>query len=422
MSKLLTCRARTRTPHERRSRAQSQHTAPWPSLHENKPPLARFCLSPDIAADPVAPIDFNGQPGPIGADRHLTTGHARHVAPIPRNRPLVRQVERSVGGRGHGGKRLRRVGSIDPDHNPEALKDLGTFGGLEEPVKVPTSVWQCVAEQDGGAHAWRVRPFSSPQPESPDTIGTDGLAAGLYALTEIDPMQTRFKPFQHSFTPARLAAAAILIGVTLALGGCAQERPLTRVREVGDIKFGAGNYSGALTDYVEYERRKPDDVDVRLRLAETYLRSGDAKAAREQMHIVRDVKPAKEDSIEGLADALAAAGEQEELMLFLQKMTRERGGVSDYMRLGTYAQQVGNVDEAQEAYLQAARLDGGKSSRIQLALADFYESLGDKSNALKRLRMAMYLDPKNEEIPARVRALGEIPGPSLAMPPEEMGR
>jgi cytochrome c-type biogenesis protein CcmH/NrfG len=194
------------------------------------------------------------------------------------------------------------------------------------------------------------------------------------------------------------------------------------VREVGDIKFGAGNYSGALSDYVEYERRKPDDVDVRLRLAETYLRSGDAKAAREQMHIVRDVKPAKEDSIEGLADALAAAGEQEELMLFLQKMTRERGGVSDYMRLGTYAQQVGNVDEAQEAYLQAARLDGGKSSRIQLALADFYESLGDKSNTLKRLRMAMYLDPKNEEIPARVRALGEIPGPSLAMPPEELGR
>jgi hypothetical protein len=36
--------------------------------------------------------------------------------------------------------------------------------------------------------------------------------------------------------------------------------------------------------------------------------------------------------------------------------------------------------------------------------------------------MAMYLDPKNEEIPARVRALGEIPGPSLAMPPEELGR
>lgn len=222
--------------------------------------------------------------------------------------------------------------------------------------------------------------------------------------------------------PSTFVAAGVALALLAGVGGCANERPLTRVREVGDIKFGAGNYPGALVDYVEYERRKPDDVDVRLRLAETYLRSGDAKSAREQMHIVRDVKPAREESIEGLADALAAAGENEDLMLFLQQMTRERGGVSDYMRLGQYSQQIGHVDDAQEAYLQAARLDGGKSSRIQLALADFYESLGDKANAFKRLRMAMFLDPKNETIPARIRALGEIPGPSLAMPPEEMNR
>lgn len=376
----------------------------------------------DVLANPVAPIERHSHAGAIRTDLDVSAGHAGHVAAIPGNGALIGQVERSMGGRGHGVKRWRRLGGVDPDHDPEALKGGRTRCRLEQPVKVPTTVWQRVAEQNHGAHGWRVRPFSSPQARSPDTIGTDGMAAGLYALTEIDPMQTRFTPFHNSFTPARLTAASILIGLALVSGGCAQERPLTRVREVGDIKFGAGNYSGALSDYVEYERRKPDDVDVRLRLAETYLRSGDAKAAREQMHIVRDVKPAKEDSIEGLADALAAAGEQEELMLFLQKMTRERGGVSDYMRLGTYAQQVGNVDEAQEAYLQAARLDGGKSSRIQLALADFYESLGDKSNTLKRLRMAMYLDPKNEEIPARVRALGEIPGPSLAMPPEELGR
>ena len=53
------------------------------------------------------------------------------------------------------------------------------------------------------------------------------------------------------------------------------------------------------------------------------------------------------------------------------------------------------------------------------ALARFYESIGAKDEALLRYRMAMWLDRENPEIQERIRALGEIPGPTLAIIPEE---
>jgi hypothetical protein len=80
---------------------------------------------------------------------------------------------------------------------------------------------------------------------------------------------------------------------------------------------------------------------------------------------------------------------------------------------------MGDADGAEHALLTAAKIDGGKTAAPQIALADFYRSIGDKKAEIVRLRNALYLDPKNPEIPKRLRELGEIPGPSLAMPPEE---
>ena len=69
--------------------------------------------------------------------------------------------------------------------------------------------------------------------------------------------------------------------------------------------------------------------------------------------------------------------------------------------------------------MTAARLDGGQTVEPQIALADFYLAAGDEEKAIRRLRMALGIDAENEIAIDKLRSLGEIPGPSFALTPEE---
>ena len=52
-----------------------------------------------------------------------------------------------------------------------------------------------------------------------------------------------------------------------------------------------------------------------------------------------------------------------------------------------------------------------------LLAADLAEQLGDDDTAIRRLRQAYGLEPGNEEIRNRLRAHGEVPGPTIALAP-----
>ena len=111
--------------------------------------------------------------------------------------------------------------------------------------------------------------------------------------------------------------------------------------------------------------------------------------------------------------------EKDALTALLSRNASERGRVSDYIRLGTYSAKMGNADEAQQALLTAAKIDGGKNIWPQRALADFYGSVGDIERQVKRLRMAYAIDPNNRETLDEIRRIGEIPGPTFALTPTE---
>ncbi len=113
------------------------------------------------------------------------------------------------------------------------------------------------------------------------------------------------------------------------------------------------------------------------------------------------------------------AGDREALMALLSRNSSERGRVSDYSRQGQFAAKVGNVDEAQQAFQTAAKLDGGQSVAPHRQLADFYGSLGDRAKQVQHLRMAYAIEPGNPETLKEIRRIGEIPGPSFALTPEE---
>lgn len=219
--------------------------------------------------------------------------------------------------------------------------------------------------------------------------------------------------------PARLARA-ILACLPLALAAsCASERPLYLVRTDAERAYARGDYHRALIDYEEYVRRDPADARIRHDLGRTLLRLGRDAEAAEHLYVAVDLAPYRDEYRQTLAEALARSGQVPELFSRLRARAEQTGDWRDYLTLGRYAEQVGDADEAELAYRTAARLDGGRSAEPQLALARLYEATGARDDAARRYRMALYIDPENSAARDGLRRLGHVPGPSLALEPEE---
>jgi tetratricopeptide (TPR) repeat protein len=215
-----------------------------------------------------------------------------------------------------------------------------------------------------------------------------------------------------------LVALTTLSGV-----GCSRfmtsERLLPKVREDGDRAFARGDYVTARADYGEYVNRMPGDPKVRSLWAKTLIETGDEIAAVDHAQIAYSTDPTNEAFIETYADALLSANRKGMMFDLLKGAATECGRVNDYDRLGRFSLRAGDADSAEEAFILAAKLDRGNTVEPQLALANFYQDIGDKTKELERLRMASFLDPTNKEIADRIRALGQIPGPSFALQPSE---
>lgn len=212
------------------------------------------------------------------------------------------------------------------------------------------------------------------------------------------------------------AAAAMLVA-----SGCGQ-RSLMAVRESGERAYEFEQYDQAMADFKEYVERLPGDPIGHYNLGRTYLKVSPARPimAREQLQIAYAQRPNDEEVLEALCQSLLEAKQNEELYKLLRGRAVDRQQISDYMRLAKYAQRLGDVDEAKQAYLTAARLDLGQSVDLQLAIAEFYDSVRDREASLRRLRMAYYLDPNDGRVLDKVKASGAVAGPTFALKPDEM--
>lgn len=213
------------------------------------------------------------------------------------------------------------------------------------------------------------------------------------------------------------ALALALISITLI--GCTSTRTLPRVKEVGDRNFRDKNWEAARTDYQEYVDRKPGEAEINAKLARCLVELGRAPEAINPAAAAYDAEPNKPEFIETFALALAESKRTDQLYRLLNGNCEARGSVSDFDRLGRFNLKLGDPDGAERAFKMAAKVDGGRTLEPQMALADFYHTIGDKTNEKRRLRMALSVDPSNPAIYGRLKDLGEIPGPSLQLRPEE---
>jgi len=219
--------------------------------------------------------------------------------------------------------------------------------------------------------------------------------------------------------PRTVRSFAALAPILLVLVSCGTKRPLHIILSDGEFAYKTGQYDKAIADFGEYVERKPEAHEARYELALSYLGAGEPRKAVEELNICLDVKPLNDDYLNAYAKALYEAGERDALSAKLRQYASERGRVSDYIRLGEWSAKLGNADEAKEALLTAAKLDQGMHVAPQLALADFYASVGDRKSEVRRVRMAYFIDPASKAVLDRVAALGETPGPTFPLKPEE---
>jgi hypothetical protein len=223
-------------------------------------------------------------------------------------------------------------------------------------------------------------------------------------------------PMSRSLVLSSLSLIAVL---SATLPGCGTNRPLNIVRKDADNAYIRGNFASAEGDYQQYLSRRPEENAIRVKLAETQLAQGNTRDAINNLYIALDVEPTNDRIIDLYAEALYQGKERDALTAFVYRAANERQRVVDYIRVAKYMQLIGHPDEARQALLTAARLDDGKSFDVQMAVADFYKRVGDKRNHIRRLRMAYFLNPENEDLIKEIRAAGDIPGPTFAMAPEE---
>jgi len=219
----------------------------------------------------------------------------------------------------------------------------------------------------------------------------------------------------------RTLALAAGITATALLTACSTGRSDLAIREKGDREFNRGNYEVARVQYLEYSKLRPGRHDVLHNLGICALETGRTDEALHFLRLSYDLEPQYTSYVDALAEAMYRAAKYDELYELLRERTRQPGAVDDFLRLGKYAEKMGDPDEAETALRTAAKLDRGQTVQPQLALANFYENMGDSEMELLRLRMALFLTPKNEKIQERIRLLGHIPGPTFAIAPEELG-
>lgn len=215
------------------------------------------------------------------------------------------------------------------------------------------------------------------------------------------------------------ALTAVLALATLAgFAGCNQTRPLSVVRESGDRHFERAQWEDAATEYGEIITRQPGDWHARYRFGVASLQNDDLPAARRALEIANDQRPQSAEAADALAEAYFRSGDEDELFAFLRSRAEKRQTVADHLRFADYARRLGDPDSARTALETAIRIDGGTSVEPYLAASSFNESVGDIDAAITRLRQAYSIDPYDDRIHERLRALGEIPGPTIALPPD----
>ena len=214
----------------------------------------------------------------------------------------------------------------------------------------------------------------------------------------------------------RLILAAILL---LLLTSCATSkvRPVVSIKREADFAFKHQRFDEAATQYEQIVDRYPGDWQAQYRLGQCLMKKEQWAPARRALEVAHTRRPNNDDITDALAEAMYQHGDETGLFAFLRERADSTRSVTGYLRLAHYAVDLGDPDSAKSAIDRAIVLDDGRTVEPYLAASSFAEMMGNLDEAVRRLAQAYGIEPGHQEVVARLQSLGEVPGPTIALAP-----
>lgn len=217
---------------------------------------------------------------------------------------------------------------------------------------------------------------------------------------------------------ARIVVSVLLAAFAVCLvQGCETQRPVVQIRQDADFRYQRGEYASAAEDYRKIVERYPGNWYAQYRLGASLLQTENYTEARRALEVAYSQRPQNPHIAAALAEVMLQQGDERQLFAFLQDRAETTQSAEAYRQLAHYARETGDPDSAMLAIEKAIALDDGQSAEPYLDAADLAQRLGDMDLAVRRLRQAYGINPLDERVRTRLRALGEVPGPTIALPP-----
>jgi len=224
--------------------------------------------------------------------------------------------------------------------------------------------------------------------------------------------------FIHRPALSRCLLLAMLLAAMLTVAGCGPS--VYTLRQHGLRHYEADRYDQARRAFERVIEHEPSDPAANYHLGLLALRNDDASEARNHLEIAYTLyepqaspPPHMPRLLDALAEAMYREGERRQVIAFTEQAIDRFGTLRDYLRKAEFLARLGDHDSALTAYRSAIEIAEPGDAAAHLALADFYESLGDRGRAINTLKRAYRVDPDNKRTADRLRAYGIVPGPTL---------
>jgi len=261
----------------------------------------------------------------------------------------------------------------------------------------------------------------------------DARAAVSAAIHEKDLLKDRFMhAFRHAgFLPAasrtrRHGRSPILrglaVGLVAAMLGsvpvaCQKGPPSNVLLERADYDFKYGRYEQAADTYQQVLDRYPGDAAANLGLGRSLLELDRVAEARAALELAAVARPADFEVCTLLAEVMYRDRDTVRLYQMLRDQAVEHQRLEAWLLLAEYALALDDPDTAQSAITAALEVSDGTTPEPYLEAARFAERIGDQQEAVRRLRQAYGIAPQDPRVIAGLQEYGEVPGPTIALPP-----
>lgn len=222
-------------------------------------------------------------------------------------------------------------------------------------------------------------------------------------------------------TMSRATALAAAACVAAALAGCNTPMPRDEAVSRAEYYLKYNRWQDAADTIKHTVESNPGDATAQAIYGDAMMNLGELDRAADAFDRALALDPTNMKLVADLAAVYFRQGNSEALYQRLRGAGANLHSVEAYLLLSQYAQDLNDPDTAISAAQAAIEIDdgvGAPRTAAPYARAAQLDALYGRPDAeVRRLRQAYALDPNNQQVCDRLRALGQILGPSLGLAP-----